>query len=120
MSALSSGPVPREVIPGIEWCHRAEVEFVRIASEFLRKLGDSAERLDARESALREARWVVEIRLHQRFCKARVLEAGRCATPDAKRRLVADWTRLYGEERTERLLRMVRHEGLKQTVVEKW
>lgn len=117
---IESGPVPRELFPGIVWCEQAEARFVEFAQEYLRKLGDRSETPGFREAAIREARWAVEIDLHHKFTKARVLEAGRCVSPDSKRKLVAEWKRLYGVERTDRLVGMLKNDKLKQTILEKW
>ena len=123
-NVFSSGDVPRELLPGIVWCEKAEAEFVQMATEYLRKanrFGDESEPpAEVRDAALREARWAVEIRLHQRFVKARIQEAGRCVSPSQKRSLVDGWKRQYGDERTSRLVRMVKSENLKATILEKW
>lgn len=120
MVELVSGAVPRELIPGVVWCEKAEAEFVEFATGFLRKQGNKAECHEIVESSIREARWAVEIRLHQRFCKARVVEANRCSSNVEKRAVIAKWRQLYGDERSSRLQRMVRDEKLNKTIVEKW
>lgn len=117
---IESGPVPRELIPGIVWCEKAESEFVELAVAFLSKQGDRKERPEVVESSIREARWAVEIRLHQRFCKARVVDANRCCSNSEKRAVITKWRQLYGDERSLRLQRMVRDEKLNKTIVEKW
>lgn len=121
---ISSGPVPRELMPGVVWCEKAEAEFAEVFSGLMRKYQSASNAAFAHENpedcATREARWVVEIKLHQRFMKARVQDAMRCVSPDAKRRLVADWKREYGVERTDRLIAIVKSDKLKQTVLEAW
>ncbi len=117
--SLCSGDVPRELIPGIVWCEKAEAEFVERTKAFLRTSPLPAS--DAlKECAMREARWAVEIRLHQRFTKARVQEADRCFSPADKRQLVTQWKKLYGEKRAFALVDIVKSDRLKAKVLEAW
>lgn len=124
MSTISSGNVPRELMPGVVWCEKAEAEFAEVFAGLMRKYESASKAAFAHEApeecATREARWVVEIKLHQRFIKARVQDAMRCVSPDAKRQLVADWKRQFGVERTDRLIAIVKSDKLKQTVLEVW
>ncbi len=123
-NVLSSGDVPRELMPGIVWCEKAEAEFVQMATVYMsraNRFGDESDLpAEVLEAAVREARWAVEIRLHQRFVKARVLEAVHCVSPQQKRCLVDDWKRQFGDERASRLVSMVKSEKLKNTILEKW
>lgn len=115
---ISSGQVPRELIPGIVWDDAAESRFVLFAEQILAKAN---QKIDGwRESCLREALWAVETDLHRKFIKARVMEANRCTSNQDKRAVIANWRSKFGDERASRLQRIVRDEKLNKTVVEKW
>lgn len=115
---ISSGVVPRELIPGIVWDAAAESRFVSLAEAILAKANQKVD--GWHESSLREALWAVESDLHRKFIKARVLEANRCTRNEEKRAVIANWRGLFGDERASRLQRIVRDEKLNKTVVEKW
>lgn len=115
---ISSGLVPRELFPGIVWDDNAESRFVECATVLLRKANQKIDGWEA--SSLREARWMVETDLHRRFIKARVIEADSCSSDNAKKLLVRRWKEMYGVERSDRLVRIVRHGELKKTVLMDW
>lgn len=116
----ASGPVPRVLVPGVVWCEKAEARYVETAQAHLDRLGDRAADPSFQALVHREAKWAVEIALHQEFVKSRFQEAGLCRLPHDKRSLVARWREAYGNERTDRLLSMLRHDKLREAVLGGW
>lgn len=120
---ISSGIVPRELAPGVIWDEYAEKEFREKAESLLSRkktFVNIAYKDDVEQTAIREAVWAIEIRLHQIFIKKRIEEADRCFQPVEKRKLVERWSGLYGKPRTDSLLRMVRNNEFRRTVLRKW
>lgn len=115
---ISSGVVPRELMPGIVWDEAAESRFVSLADGILAKANQKVD--GWHESALREARWVVESDLHRKFIKACVIDANSCTSVVEKKAVITSWRKRFGDERASRLQRIVRDEKLNKTVVEKW
>lgn len=117
---VSSGPVPREIAPGVVWDEAAEAEF-REAHASLRRSFDGKWMLPQfAPDVMREAIWAVEIRLHQRFVKARMQEANKVYDPAEKRALVARWLRDYGQARVDELTGLAKNAQFRREVVEAW
>lgn len=122
---ITSGTVPRELAPGVIWDQAAEKDFVEKYNALMtRKKPFSnvaiTSDFDVEKTAIQEAVWSVEIRLHQIFIKRRIMEADTCRAPFEKKRLVEKWSGLYGKRVTERLLRMVRNHDFRRIVLRDW
>lgn len=117
---VSSGPVPRELVPGVVWDDAAEADFRKAHEELRSRFGGKWAAPQFADDAVREARWAVEIRLHQRFIKARMEEASRVWEPDEKRALVARWRREYGNARADELVGLAKSDHFRKVVREAW
>lgn len=119
-SVVSSGPVPRTIMPGIVWDEAAEKSFRAAVAELRTKFDFKWSQARFAADVEREARWIVEIGLHQKFAKERMAEADRTWEPAEKRALVARWRAAYGATRTEMLVNMAKSEHLKRVIREEW
>jgi len=117
MPNISSGQVPRELAVGIVWDESAEKEFVDAYEDFVRRYERSDSPPEFYDFALREARWAVEIRLHQRFLQARLREGISCPS-DQRKKLVEKWTKLYGELRCQTIVRLLRDKDATKKILE--
>jgi len=116
-SVQPSGAVPREMIPGITWDHRAEAMYQDAVKELRNSFEGKWSKPKFAADVDREARWTVELWLHRRFLKDRVMDAMSVPDDRAKIALVADWRRMYGNPRTEYLIKVLRTPALKSIVM---
>lgn len=104
--------VPRELVAGVVWDEAAEASFQAMVKDFEAK-GYSL------SLAEQEARWVVEIKLCQRFTRSQLERAASCRCDREKRELMSEWRSAYGLERADSLARMAKG-GKALEIARKW
>lgn len=110
---IPSGNVPRTLCPGVEWDERAELRYIELTRQFRAKGMTGAD-------AGREARWAVEIALHQAFVKRLVIQGCECRTDEAKRAVFVEWRTRYGLEVAQSIAGIIKHDALREKVVKSW
>lgn len=110
---IASGPVPREVWPGVIWDEACEDEFGKILLDWRTRFPKTALEERWAKQAEQSARWAVELDLLNRTIDREVQKAKALWEDADKRRLHTEWLRTYGATMTASIVGRVKNPGFR-------